>query len=389
MAHLRKPLLLGCLLFLFSIIGFSQPDSCSTRISLLTCSPGNDLYSTFGHTAIRVQDPLAGTDIVYNYGTFEFSPDFYIKFIRGKLNYALATESYADFLYTYQYESRSVVEQELLLTCAQKDQLWMALQHNATPENRFYLYDFLFDNCTTRARDMIVAHAGKPVTVPNVLPGSNTTFRNMLHTYLDRGGQHWSKLGIDILLGSRIDRKVEQAEATFLPDFLLKAMNGATGGGSRIATDPQPLLTMPSTLDKGTLFLPSVVFGAMLLLALVLSFYKRGAAQKALRIFDRSLFLLLGLAGVLLVFMWVGTDHRDTKDNFNLLWALPTHLLGAYLLGRGTKGEHLYFKAVFWITVGLLATWAFLPQQLNTALLPLVATVALRSGMLGKIFGHA
>jgi hypothetical protein len=386
---LRKTLLLGYLLFLFQIIGFAQPDSCSTRISLLTCNPGEDLYSTFGHTAIRVQDPIAGTDIVYNYGTFEFAPDFYIKFIRGKLNYALATETFADFLYTYQYESRSVVEQELLLSCSQKAELWAALQQNALPQNRFYLYDFLFDNCTTRARDMIVQHAGQPVVLPPVLEDSNTTFRNMLHTYLDRGGQHWSKLGIDILLGARLDRKVPNSKATFLPDFLLKAMNGATSSGSRIATDPQPLLTMPSPLNKGTLFLPSVVFGAVLLLALVLSFYNKGATQKALRTFDFLLFLLLGLAGVLLLFMWFGTEHRDTKDNLNLLWALPTHLLGVFLLHRSTKGKRLYFKAVFWLTVVLLATWAFLPQQLNTALLPLAMTVALRSGFLGKIFGHA
>lgn len=376
-------------MFAFQFFGYTQADSCNLRISLLTCSPGEDLYATFGHTAIRVQDRNSGTDVVYNYGTFEFAPDFYIKFIRGKLNYALSTETFSDFLYTYQYESRSVVEQELLLSCGQNEQLYSALQQNAAPQNRFYLYDFLFDNCTTRARDMIVGHAGKPVVLPPVLEDSTTTFRNMLHTYLNRGGQHWSKLGIDILLGARLDRRASNEQATFLPDFLLKAMNGATGAGSRIATGPQPLLTMPSPLNKGTLFLPSVVFGAVLLLALVLSFYKKTFAQRALKTFDFVLFLLLGLAGMLLLAMWFGTDHRVTRDNLNLLWALPTHLLGVFLLGRPGRSRQLYFKAVFWLTVGLLATWAFLPQQLNTALLPLVATVALRSGMLGKLFGHA
>ncbi|HJW18317.1 MAG TPA: DUF4105 domain-containing protein, partial [Flavisolibacter sp.] len=107
------------------------PDSlqkCGLRISLLTCAPGEELYSTFGHTAIRVQDSLAGVDVVYNYGTFEFAPDFYSKFIRGKLLYSLSVEAFPDFLYTYQYESRSVVEQEIQLSCIEKQKLYTALQ---------------------------------------------------------------------------------------------------------------------------------------------------------------------------------------------------------------------------------------------------------------------
>ena len=147
------------LLFLFPllipVISFGQNDSCSLRISLLTCAPGEELYSTFGHTALRVQDPSQGIDQVYNYGTFEFGPDFYTKFIRGKLLYFLSVEEFGDFMYQYEAQSRSVQEQVLRLDCFEKQKLRSALQVNALEENKYYRYDFLFDNCTTRAGDMV------------------------------------------------------------------------------------------------------------------------------------------------------------------------------------------------------------------------------------------
>lgn len=382
-------ILLALFLLLFSAKLFSQPDSCGLRITLLTCSPGEELYATFGHTAIRVQDRASGTDEVYNYGMFEFGPDFYPKFIRGKLLYSLAVESFPDFLYTYQYESRSVVEQELQLPCLQKEQLWGALRENAKNENRYYLYDFLFDNCTTRARDMLVKQAGNPVTFQNILPPERPTFRNLLHTYLDRGGQYWSKLGIDVVLGARLDRQVSNQEAMFLPDYLLKGMDHARIQGKSLVTPPQSVLQMPSPLNSGTLFRPVLVFGMLLLLVGLLSFSKSSKAAVFLRAFDRTFFLLLGLVGMLLLFMWFGTDHKVCRDNLNLLWALPTHAAAAFFAGRNTDRSLTYFKAVFWGTLLLLASWAFLPQQLNPALLPLLLLVLLRSNQLAKPFAYA
>ena len=133
---LKKRLLF--LLMLFTWLSPRAQDlSCGYRITLLTCAPGNELYSIFGHTAIRVQDSLSGADQVFNYGTFEFSPDFYVQFIRGKLLYALSVEDYNDFLYAYKMESRSVVEQEIQFTCEQKKKLFTALLINAREENRY------------------------------------------------------------------------------------------------------------------------------------------------------------------------------------------------------------------------------------------------------------
>lgn len=376
---MRKLLSFFLLLLFILPVARSQVDSCSVRISLLTCSPGEELYSTFGHTAVRVVDPSTGQDLVYNYGTFEFSPDFYIQFIQGKLRYYLSVQPYDEFLYAYQWESRSVVEQVFQLSCADRQSLWQALQTNALDENKFYLYDFLFDNCTTRPKLVLEKSISDSVHWANILPPQTPTFRNLIHTYLDSGGQYWSKFGIDLLLGAKLDRRVTNEQAMFLPDYLLKGLDSATLAGRPIVTPPQPVLQMPSPLNKGSLFRPSVVFGLLLVTAVTLYFTKKRWAAKALRILDVTLFLLAGLAGVVLIYMWTGTDHVVTQNNYNLLWALPTHLVAVFFLYKNKSWVATYLKATLVINLLLLLLWAFLPQQLNSGLIPLILLLAFRS----------
>ncbi|MGZ3998080.1 MAG: Lnb N-terminal periplasmic domain-containing protein [Flavisolibacter sp.] len=227
---MKKILFLFSFSFLLSQFLFAQ-DSCSLRISLLTCAPGEELYSTFGHTALRVRDEARGADFVFNYGTFEFAPDFYVKFIRGKLLYSLAVEDFNEFMYEYRMESRTVQEQVLQLSCEEKQKLFTALQNNAKDENRYYKYDFLFDNCTTRAGNIVAANTDTPVIFNNILAGKHPSFRDLIHSYLDAGNEYWSKLGIDMLLGAKLDRKVTNREAMFLPEYLLKGFDSASIGG--------------------------------------------------------------------------------------------------------------------------------------------------------------
>jgi hypothetical protein len=359
--------------------------NCALRITLLTCAPGEELYSTFGHTAIRVQDSLAGVDAVYNYGTFEFAPDFYSKFIRGKLLYSLSVEAFPDFLYTYQVESRSVVEQELQLSCAEKQKLYSALQINALEENRNYRYDFLFDNCTTRARDIVAANTEVPVHFHNILPAEVPSFRNLIHSYLDRGHEPWSKLGIDILLGAKLDRKVTNLQSMFLPDYLLKGFDSAQLKSKSLVSAAAPVLTMPSTLTASGIFTPGVCFTLLLLAIAILSLVRSKRPAQVLTIFDFLFFFILGLTGLLLLFMWFGTDHTVTSNNYNLAWALPTHVVMAFFVGKKRSWVLSYFKAVFWLTIALIITWFFLPQQMNPSLLPIALLIAWRSWNLAKI----
>lgn len=386
---MRKLYYLLFSLFFFLQQAKAQTDSCTLRISLLTCSPGEALYSTFGHTAVRVTDRSTGMDMVYNYGTFEFSPDFYTKFIQGKLRYYLSVEPFNDFLYAYQWESRSVVEQVLQVDCQTRMALYEALRNNAQEENKYYLYDFLFDNCTTRPKALMQQTITDSIQWKNILPPQTPTFRNLIHTYLDSGGQYWSKLGIDLLLGARLDRKVTNHEAMFLPDYLLKGLDSATLNGQPFVTPPQPVLQMPSPLNKGSLFRPGVVFPILLLVMIVLYVIKKDWAIKTLRAIDFVLFLLAGIVGLVLIYMWTGTDHVVTQNNYNLLWALPTHLVAAFMLGKNKKGWRVYFKAAFLLHILLLLLWAFLPQQLNNGFIYIVIMLAFASWRHSKQTHHA
>ena len=287
-------------------------------------------------------------------------------------------------MYNYQLESRSILEQPLQLTCTAAQKLYTALLINAQPQNRYYRYDFLFDNCTTRARDIIVQNALGPVHFQPILPTPPPTFRDLLHTYLDRGGQYWSRLGIDILLGVKLDKRVTNEQSMFLPDYLLKGIDKASVSNHRLAAPPQTILQMPSPLNKGSLFRPGIVFTILLIVVAALSFTKTRWAATALSGFDFLFFFVLGLAGLLLLFMWFGTDHIVCRDNFNLIWALPTHVVAAFVLNQKRGWVPVYFKIVLVLCALLLLTWAWLPQRLNPALIPIVLLTILRSWFLSK-----
>ncbi|HEY0039355.1 MAG TPA: DUF4105 domain-containing protein [Flavisolibacter sp.] len=385
---MKKAALFLFFTFYFFIYSFSQ-DSCVLRISLLTCAPGEELYSTFGHTALRVQDKTTGLDQVYNYGTFEFDEDFYSKFVRGKLLYALAVQSFPEFMYQYQMESRSVIEQELSLNCRQKEILLAALQQNSLPQARFYRYDFLFDNCTTRAGFMVDTAATADVVFKNLLPKDPLTFRDHIDVYLNRANQDWSQLGIDLLLGAKMDREANNREAMFLPDNLMVAFDSATADGKPLVARKQTILQMPSLASESLAITPVIAFSILLGVFLALTFIKKRWTQATLSALDFIFFLLLGLIGVLLLFMWFGTDHALCANNYNLLWALPTNLVAAFVVHKRLAWVKRYFQVVFWLTVLLLVTWFFLPQRMNNAFLPLVLTIALRSWMISKRAIHA
>jgi len=370
---------------LLSVISFAQQtdtssltNTCSLRISLLTCSPGTELYSTFGHTAIRITDATSSTDIIYNYGTFNFDdPDFYTKFTRGKLLYFVSEETVPDFLYQYQYEQRSVTEQVLALSCEQKQQLYAALQENAKEEHKYYKYDFVYDNCTTRLRDLILKYAGTGSVTKNIRPYEGVTFRDLIHEYLNKSQQYWSKLGIDIVLGSPLDKKITNTEAQFLPDYFLKGLDSTSVNGQRLIEEKKIILPAASVISSKPFFTPFVVFSLLFLLIAALSFIR--AAQPALAIFDSFLFFICGLLGLLLLFMWFGTDHLTTKNNFNLIWAFPGHIIAAFALFKKRKWLRKYFIANNIVLILFIAFWKALPQEINTDLFPLVALLLFRS----------
>lgn len=369
-----------CCIF-FAGTGFAQTDSCDLKITLLTCGPGKDLYSIFGHSAIRVRDRNSQRDIIYNYGTFEFSdPDFYIKFVKGKLRYSVSTEQYSQFMEEYELENRSVTEQVLRLSCSEQQQLSAALQWNARDENKYYLYEFLFDNCSTRIRDIIKKNTRDSIHFKSILPQPVQTFREMLHVCLDTGKLYWSKLGIDLALGSLIDRKLTNEEAMFLPDYLLKGYDSAFIDNIPVTLVKRPILRVsPEAEEEEPLFTPlnSTVF--LLVLIVALTMLNKKGVNRFLAVFDVTLFLITGAIGCFLLLMWFGTEHDLCANNYNLLWALPLHFFVSFFIFKNRSWVKNYFlcSAVFYLLLVLF--WSFIPQGMNPAFIPLALVLGLRS----------
>jgi hypothetical protein len=377
-----KKIFVAAFLFAICYSTNAQSDSaaeqnCNVRISLLTCSPGTELYSTFGHSALRVIDQSTNTDIVFNYGTFDFDdPHFYEKFIRGKLLYFVSVSSFNDFMLEYQYEGRGVTEQVLDLSCEEKENLLAALNENAKEENKYYKYDFVYDNCTTRLRDMVFKKSKEPVVTKNIRPEGNTTFRNLIHEYLDKGKEYWSKLGIDILLGMPLDKKISNSEAMFLPDYLMEGFDSTTIGNKKLVSQKITLLEPVVQPPKTVWFSPMIVFSILFLIILALTFLK--TSGQFFKYFDFILFFLTGALGILLLFMWFGTDHPTCKYNLNLLWAFPAHIVIAFFLNKKMKWAQNYLLIYLLILVALIAFgWSL--QKLNPALIPIMLILMIRS----------
>lgn len=374
------------------VLGLSlaaQPDSCRLKFSLLTCSPGEELYSSFGHSAIRLVNEENGSDLVFNYGTFDFNdPDFYTKFTKGKLLYFVSVDKFPDFMMEYQYFHRGVIEQDLRLTCEEKQKLLYALYENAREENKYYRYDFNYDNCTSRLRDMIWKMTASRPQVPPITE-KGATFRTLIHEYLESGKKNWSKLGIDILLGAPLDKKVTTEEAMFLPDYLMKGLDSGRVGSQSLIVGKRELLPNGIKAEAPSLsFDPTPVFILLFIIYLLPLISRKGRWIKWMAVMDGILFGVVGLIGFLLLFMWFGTDHAMCRNNWNLAWAWPTHLLMGFFVMSKKAWVKNYFLLVAFLSVILLLGWFFLPQALNPALLPVVALLGFRAFWIGKLNGN-
>jgi len=324
--------------FVSAAASYAQEDTSHLRVSLVTCSPGDaEVWEVFGHTAIRVIDSIAGTDDVYNYGTFEYGPDFEMKFMRGKLMYSLSVYPFNAFYQEYVEAGRGVQEQELLLPMKQKKQLIYFLNYNALPENKEYKYDHFFDNCATRIRDIFPRAEiyGPTFRYGQVLPkDSRITFRDIVNVYFYR--DHWTRLGVNILFGMKTDSIMTNRDIMFLPDYLRDGVKGATANGLPVATPPQTLLA-PGPVAPKEPNLPLML--TCLLAVLTIAGVCIPKLQALGRIMSTLLLVVTGILGIVILLMWLGTEHQCCDDNLNVLWCLPTNILVAIFKLKG-KGRY-------------------------------------------------
>jgi len=371
---------LGCCLWPANRVQAQQTAlSPQARISVITCGPGTDLYATFGHSAFRVWDPAQGIDWIYNYGTFDFNtPNFYLKFARGKLLYALSRQNFENFLYTYQYEERWVREQVLDLSPAEQGALFAFLERNNQPENRYYHYDFLFENCATKIPEVLQKVLGKSLVFEYGHLTESHTFRDLIQQNLDRNT--WSSLGIDLALGAVIDRDARPGEYMFLPRYVRLQLEDTRLGNTPLVQRERVILDLPEPRPV-IYFTATPLFWCLLLLAFTIALtaidFRYGWRSRWL---DTCLFAGTGLAGLFMLFLWFLTDHTATAWNANLLWALPTHAGMAFYLLRGPGAKSLI--RYLYLSLGLLGVcpllWTFGIQGFAPVLVVLWMALALR-----------
>ena len=369
------------------------------EISLITCSPSEDaVFTVYGHSALRIYDPVNKIDRVYNYGMFDFSkPNFVYRFAKGETDYYLGVSDFRYFLFEYMTRGSEVYEQVLNLQYKEKDALWQALEWNIQPENRVYRYNFFFDNCATRPVIMIenniqgVINFKSPENGPQIASSLAMTgvpacqsFRDIIN-YCTRY-RPWQTFGCDLVLGLPTDRTMTQRESFFIPDNVKNAFNQAEIIREGISeplvkkinilseTDQQPATT-PFYISP--LFCFTALF--ILILALTISEVRK---KKYYRMVDVVLFFCAAIAGCILFFLSFISVHSSIFPNISLLWLHPLHLAGVVLFSikKLKMAAYWYHFINFAVIIIMLVVWIFVPQHFNIAFIPLIASLLLRSG---------
>jgi len=369
--ELRKYCIVAFCVLLF-INSYAQKFDSSSQISVVTASPGEILYNSFGHSAIRVKDTVSGYDKVYNYGMFDFrTPNFYGKFIRGKLLYSLGLQRYSGFVAGYERQGRQVTERVFNLDETQKVKVLDFLSENYKPENRKYLYDFFYDNCASRIRDVFEQEAGAGL-VYDTTGVKQVTFRQLLDEYLNI--QPWSNFGIDLILGLPADKKADFRNQMFLPDYLEENLSKATLNGKPLLSAQKIVVPLTKPIQNKQVFTPLLVMCLLSLFYLLTTFFTSNNTIQFL--LDVLLFGTLTIAGCVFLFMWLGTDHVSCYKNLNMLWANPLYVL--LIPYAKIKNSKIIWWGVLILMILLILAFPVFPQQYHIAFLPVFFMIVFR-----------
>ncbi|MBF1603101.1 MAG: DUF4105 domain-containing protein [Prevotella sp.] len=363
---MRKGLLYIVLTFILSVVNatvgaqsMTNPDR--IQISLLTCSPGKEVWAQYGHTAIRYYDKESGEDLAINYGIFSLDQTYFIpRFVLGMTDYRMGVQPMDMFLAQYSYEGRGVVEQVLNLSAEDKEVIYKALQENMKPENVVYRYNYFFDNCTTRARDMLVNHLHGKVVYPPA--EEDATFRSMIHKWNNK--YEWAQFGEDLLLGVNADRKTTKSEQQFLPENLRSDFDKARYNGKPLVKETNILLDAEIEVAEPAFPLSplsvALIF-AVISLVMMLFSYRR---QQVYWAWDLALMLTSGLMGIIF-FVMIFSQHPCVSLNFILLFFNPLPLF--FLYSTIKKKKVIWWK--IWGVLIILGLFGSLFQEIPLPIL--------------------
>ncbi|MDY0153290.1 MAG: DUF4105 domain-containing protein [Prevotella sp.] len=303
----------------------------SIQISLLTCGPGEEVYSLYGHTAIRFHDLKNNQDLVINYGMFSFSQRFFIiRFVFGLTDYEMGIMPFDAFMEEYESEGRWVKEQVLNIPLQDKMKIAMAIENNYLPENKTYRYNYFYDNCTTRARDILIKNISENVEVKDN-QSVKSSYRKEIHKW--NTNHCWARWGNDLLLGVNADRSIDRKEQQFLPDNLSKDWKTATikytdGKVYPFISQEHYLigktLSTKDSAQNSNIFNPYTLIGAIILVILLAS-WKKTSHPLPYKIVMFCVWLTTGLCGIIITAM-IFSQHPTVSLNFQILLLNPLNL---------------------------------------------------------------
>ncbi|MDO8898409.1 MAG: DUF4105 domain-containing protein [Bacteroidales bacterium] len=333
----------------------------SIQISILTCSPGQEVYSLFGHSSIRILDRTNQNDLVYNFGMFDFdTPNFSYKFVKGKLRYFLGVQKTNDFIESYTLEGRTVSEQTLLLAEIEKKQLLDTLHFLHKPENRFYYYSFLQKDCSTELRDLLV-HVGVDFRKKEL----QESYRQMIASFLEN--KQWLRLGVNMVLGKSLDENANTYTSMFLPNNLEREVSFSTINRKAIVKSTQLLNAIPIYYNPRFEFQITPLF-MFSVLSIILIFW----LPKPLKLL---ICYAVGLIGLTIVFLILFSEHPEFKYNYNFLWCNPLYLLyiPSFIKNRARRILTLILTTCLTASIFI---WIFKIQQFDIATIPIILILA-------------
>lgn len=358
---------------------FSQtiPD---VTVQLLTIGPGTATYSIYGHSALRIIIPEKGTDLVYNWGVFDFSTKHFVwKFAKGRLNYALDADTYDRFLQAYFLEQRWVKAQKINLEPNEINRLFELINENLKPENRTYRYDFFYDDCSTRIRDLLEKAIGEKLLYPPENLKNDMTFRDKVGEY--QRPYPWLNLGIDLLMGSPGDKKASVRDRMFLPLDLQKGLSDLVvnrqGKMIPLLQNPETVLDFEEPRISNSFFTsPLFVFSLILILIIIFTAWCRTKTPN--RVLDIVVFSVFSVLSLLMIFFNFFTDHLEMKRNLNIIWLNPFIIM--CLVSILLKKEwQIWFRIVFFLALITFGIMLAFPNAFNNAFIPLLLLLVLRS----------
>ncbi len=368
------------LILLLSSAKLAAQNVSDIKVYLITCGPGTETYSIYGHSALRIVLPESGTDIVYNWGVFDFNtPHFVWKFAKGRLHYMLAATTFERFQQEYMLEQRWLQIQEINLEADEKIRLIRLIDENLQPENVNYLYDFFYDNCSTRIRDLLEKVLGNNLLYPPDDPRQVHSFRIMAGKY--QNPYPWLNAGIDLILGTPCEKKAHLRDRMFLPIEMQRGLSESLirrdGRMVALLKNPETILDFKEPQNKNSFYKsPPFIFSLFLIFFII--FFAVNKNRKLIRLADIILFLLFSFLALFMIFSNFMTDHWQLKRNLNILWLSPFLFvcLAAIIL---RKEWYIWFRIVFILCLMSLVIQIIFPGGFNTAFMPLMLILVHRS----------